>query len=129
MLNIFKGEKVQQSCGYRSSATGSDISGCTPMGGILKKKNSHGIWQKRYFCLNNDYFVYKKDENHAVVRGAFDLLELEGNFFLREGGICSKTICDMMYIFPLITSSKILSKIQVHTYILALIHLLSFICI
>jgi hypothetical protein len=76
--NIFAKEKVQQSSGYRASVNGTELSGCTQMAGMLKKKNSHGVWQKRHFALNNDYLVYRKDAANAEIKGAFDLFEVTG---------------------------------------------------
>lgn len=74
----FSKEKVNQTGGYRASVNGTEISGCTQMTGFLKKKNSHGVWQKRHFALNNEYLVYRKDAGNAEIKGAFDLLEISG---------------------------------------------------
>jgi len=76
--SLFSKEKVNQSGGYRASVSGTEISGCTQMSGMLKKKNSHGVWQKRFFALNNEYLVYRKDAGNAEIKGAFDLLEITG---------------------------------------------------
>ena len=44
--------------------------------GWLKKRNPQGIWQRRWFALNNHYLVYFKDEGCKDLRGSIDLLEL-----------------------------------------------------
>ncbi|RYH02945.1 hypothetical protein EON65_47480 [archaeon] len=37
-----------------------DLSGCPKMEGLMKKKNSQGVWKERYCLLNNAYFnTYK----------------------------------------------------------------------
>jgi len=46
------------------------------MNGLLKKCNSHGLWQKRYFYLNNDYLVYLKESTSKDIKGVFDLAEI-----------------------------------------------------
>ena len=49
------------------------------MSGVLSKKSPHGIWQKRLFCLNNEYLVYRAadaDPVGATIKGAVDLAEV-----------------------------------------------------
>ncbi len=60
----------------RPTAFSEDKSGCVSMSGVLSKKNPHGIWQKRYFYLNNEYIVYKADSNATDMKGAIDVAEL-----------------------------------------------------
>lgn len=43
------------------------------LGGNLRKKNSHGVWQKRYFYLNNEFLIYKKDNSATEIKGAVDV--------------------------------------------------------
>lgn len=68
-----KKEKVQVHGGYPSSVFSADTSSCTPMSGALKKKNSKGMWQKRYFYLNNDFLIYKGAADDPDIKGAVDL--------------------------------------------------------
>lgn len=37
-----------------------DISGCPQMEGLMKKKNSHGVWKDRYALLSNAFFLTYK---------------------------------------------------------------------
>ena len=60
----------------RGTAFSEDKSGCAAMSGVLSKKNPHGIWQKRYFYLNNEYIVYKADSKATDMKGAIDVAEL-----------------------------------------------------
>jgi hypothetical protein len=60
------------SIGYRSAVFNPDTSGCTALTGNLKKKNSHGVWQTRYFYLNNDFLIYKKDNRSTEIKGVVD---------------------------------------------------------
>ena len=95
---------------FRSSATGTDVSDRTPMSGILKKKNRGGIWQKRYFALNNDYLVYKKDSNAGTIKGAFDLQEVESVAVIERGSGDEATVIEICLnggSFPLKCSSSI----------------------
>lgn len=59
--------------GYRSAVFAADTSGCSPLAGNLKKKNSHGVWQTRYFYLNNDFLIYKKDSRSTDIKGVVDV--------------------------------------------------------
>ena len=43
--------------------------------GFLKKKNPWGIWQNRWFYLNNNYLIYKKEKDSREVKGVLDLKE------------------------------------------------------
>ena len=63
----------------RDSALAEDLSGCSRMSGVLSKKSPHGIWQKRFFCLNNEYMVYRAadaDPTGPAIKGAVDLAEV-----------------------------------------------------
>jgi hypothetical protein len=63
----------------RDSALAEDSSGCSRMSGVLSKKSPHGIWQKRLFCLNNEYLVYRAadaDPGGATIKGAVDLADV-----------------------------------------------------
>ncbi len=48
------------------------------MSGYLSKKNSHGVWQRRYFCLNNEFLIYKKDSGSgpADIKGVVDISDI-----------------------------------------------------
>lgn len=59
--------------GYRSAVFNPDTSGCAALAGNLKKKNSHGVWQTRYFYLNNDFLIYKKDNRSTEIKGVVDI--------------------------------------------------------
>ena len=39
----------------------------------MNKKNSHGRWQTRYFYLNNEFLIYKKDHSSTEIKGAVDV--------------------------------------------------------
>ena len=65
------------------------------MTGFLKKKNSHGVWQKRYFALNNEYLVYRKDAGNAEIKGAFDLLEISDVKVTQYGSSGEDTIFEI----------------------------------
>jgi hypothetical protein len=74
--------------GYKSAVFSADTSGCQSLGGNLKKKNSHGIWQTRYFYLNNDFIIYKKDSgSSAEIKGVIDLGEMRTMVVTPKGDI------------------------------------------
>lgn len=50
-----------------------DISSCMPMEGIARKKNSHGVWQERYFILNNSNIFYKVNKAAKEIKGTINL--------------------------------------------------------
>lgn len=59
--------------------TGSDSSGCVSMEGLLKKKNSHGVWKDRYGQLKNSYFITYKPKGKqpsSEVKETVDLREV-----------------------------------------------------
>lgn len=66
-----------------------DISGCPPLSGFLQKKNSHNVWQKRYFYLNNDYLIYKKDSftPNSDLKGVIDIRDIATVTSLTKGDI------------------------------------------
>lgn len=41
----------------------------------MQKKNSHGVWQKRYFYFNNEFLVYKKESSSPAsdIKGVIDI--------------------------------------------------------
>lgn len=41
-----------------------DISGCPALEGMMKKKNSHGVWKDRYGLLKNAYFLTYKPKGN-----------------------------------------------------------------
>lgn len=43
------------------------------MEGILRKKNSRGVWQQRYFIINNSNLFYKTDKMAREIKGTIDL--------------------------------------------------------
>ena len=53
-----------------------DVSSCTPLSGVLSRKSSKGIWQKRWFYLRNQFLVYKKDEFAKEIKGVLGLHEI-----------------------------------------------------
>jgi hypothetical protein len=59
------------------------------MSGYLQKKNSHNVWQKRFFYLNNDYLIYKKDEStpNTDLKGVIDVREIASVMSLTKGDI------------------------------------------
>lgn len=65
--------------GFRKSVLSTDDAAAGPaMEGILRKKNSHGIWQKRYFWVNNFYLNWcGEKKNVSSIKGALNLLEAE----------------------------------------------------
>ena len=102
--------KLQMTATFRSSATGTDVSDCTTMSGLMKKKNRNGIWQKRYFALNNDYLVYKKDANAGSIKGAFDLRDIISVQITERGSGEESTVLEISLEgggFPLKCSSSI----------------------
>ena len=70
--------KAQIHGGYKSAVYSSDTSGCSPMNGNLKKINSSNIWQTRYFYLNNEYLIYKKDSSATDkdIKGVLDVSDM-----------------------------------------------------
>lgn len=44
--------------------------------GWMKKRNPQGLWQRRWFALNNHYLVYYKDDSCKDLRGSIDLLQV-----------------------------------------------------
>ena len=54
--------RVTKRKGYRRSATSLDSTPCRALSGYLKKKSSNGLWQTRFFRLNNQYLLYYKSE-------------------------------------------------------------------
>lgn len=72
------GGKAQLHGGYKSSVYAKDSSACTPMRGNLKKINSSNIWQTRYFYLNNEFLIYKKDSaaGDKDIKGALDVTDM-----------------------------------------------------
>lgn len=38
-----------------------------------------GVWQKRFFYLNNEFLIYKKDKKNAAkdLKGAIDISEVD----------------------------------------------------
>lgn len=63
--------------GFRKSVLSTDDAAAGPaMEGILRKKNSRGIWQKRYFWVNNCYLNWCGEKKSvANIKGALNLLE------------------------------------------------------
>ena len=63
--------------GLRDSVTSADASGCAPMQGFLRKKSTRGVWQKRWFVINDHYLTYSKDAGGAgAPDAAIDLRQL-----------------------------------------------------
>jgi hypothetical protein len=58
--------KAQTHDGYDEDVFAGERSPCQKMAGFLKKQNSKGVWQKRYFLLNNGHLVYKVNEGPLV---------------------------------------------------------------
>lgn len=52
------------------------MSNCTPFSGYLSRKSSKGFWQKRWFYLNNQFLIYKKDEITVENKGVLSLHEI-----------------------------------------------------
>lgn len=73
--------------GYRSAVFSNDTSGCPTLGGNLKKKNSHGVWQTRYFYLNNDFLIYKKDNNSTEIKGVVDIGDIASYTSTNKGDL------------------------------------------
>ena len=70
--------KAQLHGGYKSSVYAKDTSGCTPQRGNLKKINSSNIWQTRFFYLNNEFLIYKKDSaaSDKDIKGVLDVTDM-----------------------------------------------------
>jgi hypothetical protein len=61
---------------YQRAVFSTDVSNCTPFNGYLSRKSSKGFWQKRWFYLNNQFLIYKKDENATENKGVLSLHEI-----------------------------------------------------
>lgn len=61
---------------YQRAVFSTDISNCTPFSGYLSRKSSKGFWQKRWFYLNNQFLIYRKDEQATVSKGVLSLHEI-----------------------------------------------------
>jgi hypothetical protein len=70
--------KAQQHGGYKSSVYSKDTSGCPPRSGNVKKVNSSNVWQMRYFYINNEFLIYKKDSaaGDKDIKGALDVSDM-----------------------------------------------------
>lgn len=61
---------------YQREVFSTDISNCPQFSGYLSRKSSKGFWQKRWFYLNNQFLIYKKDEVTPDVKGVLSLHEI-----------------------------------------------------
>lgn len=61
---------------YQRAVFSTDLSNCTPCSGHLSRKSSKGFWQKRWFYLNNQFLIYKKDEQATESKGVMGLHEI-----------------------------------------------------
>jgi hypothetical protein len=41
-----------------------------------QKINSKNIWQTRYFYLNNEFLIYKKDQSSSELKGVLDVSDM-----------------------------------------------------
>jgi len=62
--------------GYRQSVYQDHSQHLPAAKGWMKKRNPQGLWQRRWFTLNNHYLVYYKDDSCKDLRGSIDLLQV-----------------------------------------------------
>jgi hypothetical protein len=68
--------KAQQHGGFKSGVYSKDKSGCPAIGSVVKKINSKNIWQNRYFYLNNEFLIYKKDSQSSEIKGVLEIEDM-----------------------------------------------------
>ena len=64
---LYKGDTLP------GDAQSADVSKKDMLEDYLQKKSQGGLWQTRYFTLNNGYLVYYKDNKQVQLLGALDL--------------------------------------------------------
>src|SRR5690242_14520223 len=90
--------KADKRASVPADATSPERSGLVRCDGWLKKLSKRGIWQKRYFVLNNSFLVYYASPAKSVPLGALDLAKVRlPLFYLPLTPQCSKAELIDMY--------------------------------